>query len=209
MKAVNNPNLGLALFDFDGTITTVDTYTKFLLNTTPLYRIVVGALVLSPFILLHKLGRYPTAKLRPKLTFFAFWRRKVASTKQQANNFSAKFMDSVIFDRALTEIRWHQTQGHEIAVVSANVNIYLAAWCRRHQVNLISSELAVQKHWKNLRYTGKYLNGDCSNEKKALAVQSHYELANYSHIYAYGDTQEDMPMLALANKKYFQWQEIA
>lgn len=209
MKAVTNPNLGLALFDFDGTITTSDTYTKFLLNTTPLYRIVIGALVLSPFILLHKLGRYPTAKLRPKLTFFAFWRRKVASTKRQANNFSAKFLDSVIFDRALIEIRWHQAQGHEIAVVSANVNIYLAAWCQRHQITLISSELAYQQHRKSQRYTGKYLNGDCSNEKKAIAVKSHYELANYSHIYAYGDTQEDMPMLALANKRFFQWQEIA
>lgn len=209
MKAVNNPNLGLALFDFDGTITTADTYTKFLLHTTPLHRILIGAIVLSPFILLNKLGRYPSAKLRPKLTFFAFWHRKVTSTKRQVNIFSAQFMDTVIFDRALTAIRWHQAQGHEIAVVSANVNIYLAAWCRRHHVTLISSELAYQSHRKNKRYTGKYLKGDCSNEKKVLTVKSHYELAKYQHIYAYGDTQEDMPMLALANKKYFQWREVA
>ena len=48
--------MNLALFDFDGTITEQDTYTKFLFYVTPKRRLIMTLLLASPFIALYKLG---------------------------------------------------------------------------------------------------------------------------------------------------------
>ena len=38
--------------------------------------------------------------------------------------------------------------------------------------------------------------------------QRKVNLSDFKTIYAYGDTTEDMPMLALAHEKYFNWQRV-
>jgi len=52
------------------------------------------------------------------------------------------------------------------------------------------------------------VSGDCSLENKASAIKRKVNLSDFKTIYAYGDTAEDMPMLALAQEKYFNWQRI-
>jgi phosphoserine phosphatase len=39
-------------------------------------------------------------------------------------------------------------------------------------------------------------------------VQQQYSLSDFELVYAYGDSPNDHTMLALADKKFYQWQEI-
>jgi phosphatidylglycerophosphatase C len=60
--------MNLALFDFDGTITTADTFTPFLRFAVRRERILVGCVIFSPLMTIDG-GRSPTGMRRPVLEF--------------------------------------------------------------------------------------------------------------------------------------------
>ncbi|WP_349775481.1 HAD family hydrolase [Vibrio intestinalis] len=195
----------LALFDFDGTLTSQDAYTAFLFYATPKYRLVLGMLLVWPVVLLYKMGKLPASKTRPILSRVAFWQRSVNKVNQIAERYNQEFLSQVIRPNALERLQWHQQQGDDVYVVSASLSPYLQAWCEQHGVKLLCSEL----EQKGERYTGRYVYGDCSLENKVKAIQRSLNLDDYPKVYAYGDTYEDRPMLALANERYFCWRKEA
>lgn len=196
--------MDLALFDFDGTVTHKDTYTKFILSTTPLYRLVLGFCLLWPFLLMYKLGWLPPSALRPMISTCAFWRRDIQTTKRLAERFVTTYIPKVIRKQALERIKWHQKRGDQVVIVSAGLDVYLSIWCQSLALTLICSELNKNRS----RYTGHYLHGDCSKAAKARRVKQQFSLSAYRHIYAYGDSQEDLALLSLADTQFYQWNKV-
>ncbi|EGA69773.1 phosphoserine phosphatase [Vibrio sinaloensis DSM 21326] len=194
----------LALFDFDGTITTQDTYTKFLFYTTPKLRLVIGFVLVWPVVLLYKLGYLPACRTRPVLSRVAFWRRKVARVDHSAEQYVRDYLPSVIRPEMQAKILWHQANGDEVYVVSASLSPYLTVWCKQQGIRLICSELETKAD----RYTGLYVNGDCSKGRKVSFLKRQVTLANYQKIYAYGDTDEDLAMLSIADVKFFRGESM-
>lgn len=196
--------MNLALFDFDGTITSEDTFTKFIVSTTPKARLLIGGFILLPIILLYKLGFLSAPRVRPFISKFALWKRKVREVNHLSERFVSTYISNVIRTEAQQKLVWHQSQGDDIYVVSASLNIYLEIWCKEQGLNLISSRVGV----KNGYLTGEYQNADCSGIQKVIEIKSHIELTKYDIVYAYGDTVEDLPMLELASVKYYQWSKV-
>ncbi|KKD60090.1 phosphoserine phosphatase [Grimontia sp. AD028] len=190
--------MNLALFDFDGTITTEDTFTAFLFYATPKRRLAIGFALVWPVILLYKLGLLPARKTRPVLAYVAFWRRCEEDVDLIAKRFAAEYLTTVLRPDAMKTLANHTASGDDVYLVSATLNIYLRHFCQQHGIKLLCSTMEV----KNGRFTGRYVIGDCSCENKAVAVQKTVDLNGYSQVYAYGDTDEDLPMLALADVKY-------
>ena len=196
--------MNLALFDFDGTITNEDTFTKFIVSTTPKARLIMGGVILSPVLLLYKLGVLSAPRVRPFVSKLALWNRKVCEVNYLSERFVSTYIVNVIRKEAQQKLAWHQSQGDDIYVVSASLNIYLEIWCKEQGLNLISSRVGV----KNGYLTGEYQNADCSGIQKVIQIKSHIELTKYDIVYAYGDTVEDLPMLELASVKYYQWSKV-
>jgi HAD superfamily hydrolase (TIGR01490 family) len=194
----------LALFDFDGTITTEDTFTAFLFYASSKQRIVIGLCILWPVIALYKIGWLPASKTRPILSKVTYWHRKQSDVIASARHFNREYLNKVTRPEMVDKIHWHQRQGDEVIVVSASLDPYLRTWCDQHGVKLICSQLEV----RGSRYTGRYVQGDCSEERKVKFLKSSLDITQFGKIYAYGDTPEDLPMLELADVKYYQGQEI-
>jgi len=57
------------------------------------------------------------------------------------------------------------------------------------------------------RLTGRYLGGECTGPEKAVRIRRRYDLRQFREIYAYGDSAEDREMLAIANRRYYRWNE--
>jgi len=197
--------VNIALFDFDGTITNEDAFTKFIFYATPKYRLITGMILLSPVILLHKVGLFPAAKIRPLIAKFAFWNRCEKQVFELGEKFALEYLPSVLRQTAMEQIHWHKTRGDKIVVVSASLNPYLYFWCKKHHVELICSELES----KNTVLTGNYVHGDCGGNNKVTFIKHRIDLSQFDSVFAYGDTKEDLPMLALAQTKYYQWREVA
>ncbi|MBA5761142.1 HAD family hydrolase [Vibrio sp. 404] len=196
--------MNLALFDFDGTITNQDAYTEFLFFATPKPRLIIGGVIASPVILLYKLGLLRASKTRPILSKIAFWQRSIHQVEVQAKRFVNDYLPQVMRANALAKIEWHKQRGDEIYVVSASLSPYLDIWCQQQGIKVVCSRLSQ----RNQRYTGYYLNGDCSLDNKVRLLKEQLDIRQYSKIYAYGDTYEDLPMLDIADEKYFRWLKI-
>ncbi|ABZ77847.1 HAD-superfamily hydrolase, subfamily IB (PSPase-like) [Shewanella halifaxensis HAW-EB4] len=188
----------LVLFDFDGTLTHQDMFTKFILYSATPLRLVLGAVFMSPLYLLYKLGVIPARKLRPFVSFFAFVGRSSTKVAAIGEAYASGVIPSCLRTDMLQTLRLHQTDGATIVLVSASLDLYLKPWCQTMGIALICSEMASD----GKRYSGYYRAGDCSCEVKAYKVSQEFDLSRYSQIYAYGDTKEDLAMLALADRAF-------
>jgi phosphoserine phosphatase len=72
-------------------------------------------------------------------------------------------------------------------------------WCQANNIKLISTCLES----RNGKLTGSFLTPDCSGEEKVKRIKEMYFLEQYEKIYAYGDTKSDLPMLELADYKFY------
>jgi phosphatidylglycerophosphatase C len=197
------PNL--ALFDFDGTITTSDTFAPFLFYAAEPARIIIGRLVLSPLIVGYKLGLVSASRMRRSAARFVFRGRREGDVREAGLEYSRSRIASMVRPHALERIRWHQAQGDEVVVVSASLDVYLADWCRQLGVELICTELEAEEGV----LTGRYRTGDCCGPAKAKRVRERYDLRSFNLVYAYGDTREDDALLRLASKRFYRWRELA
>lgn len=195
--------MNLALFDFDGTITTADTFTPFVRFAAGRIRAITGTALLAPMILGYELGLVPAPRMRAAAAHVCFRGRREAEVQELGVRYSAT-MARVMRPEALEKLRWHQANGDVVVVVSASLAFYLRPWCASLGLDLICTELEA----KAGTLTGRYAGRDCTGGEKARRVLARYDLRQYSSVYAYGDTTEDRELLGLANKRYFRWQEV-
>ncbi|WP_285162907.1 HAD-IB family hydrolase [Shewanella goraebulensis] len=196
--------MNIALFDFDGTITEIDTYTPFIYLSVPRWRIIVCYPFLLPFIILYKFKLIGASKIRTVITRLGFWNRQPDEVFAQGKEY-ALTLNSVMRAEAKKRLEWHKKQGDLIVIVSASLDAYLIPWCEQHGYQLICANLEIQKG----RLTGRYLGGDCSAEVKAQRVEQKHSLNDFDKVYAYGDTEEDSQLIALADEAYFCWEKVS
>jgi HAD superfamily hydrolase (TIGR01490 family) len=196
--------MDLALFDFDGTITTRATYPGFLRFVVRPPRKAVGSLVLAPVIAGYHGGLVPEPTIRKVLSKTVFWREDPDRVRALGDRYAAEILPTVIRPEARDRLAWHAGRGDRIVVVSASLDAYLDPWCRSQGVDVICTRLEIVAG----RLTGRYVDGDCCGEAKAARIRARYRLSDYATIHAYGDTEEDLAMFALAHRKIFRWQNV-
>jgi phosphatidylglycerophosphatase C len=196
--------MDLALFDFDGTITVKDTYTGFIRLVVRPVRKVIGGAMLTPVILANRAGLMSDVTARPIVARVAFGGDAEARARRVGEAYAADVLPALVRPVALERIAWHRERGDRIVVVSASLDLYLDPWCRANGVEVICTRLEVKRG----RLTGRCIDGDCSGDEKARRIRAQIDCSRYETVYAYGDTEEDRPMLELADKRFFRWQEL-
>lgn len=199
---MNNHQPCIALFDFDGTITDADMFSKFIKYSVKKRRFILWGCAILPFFIAYKIGLFPARILRPMVAYIAFKGRTVASVESLGAQYAQQIIPLYLRGIAMDKIKWHLNRGDTVVLVSASLDLYLKFWCEAMKITLICSEMEKT----HTRYSGRYVAGDCSGESKAKRVQALFTLGNYQRVYAYGDTHEDLAMLALADEAYLNWQ---
>ncbi len=196
--------MNLALFDFDGTITTREMMPDFMLRAVPRGRLAVGRVVLAPLVIGYKLGLVSGNTIRAAIVRFGFTGVSESTLAEAGRRFAAEVLPGVLRPQAMERIAWHKAQGDTVVVVSGALDVYLAHWCRAHDLPLLCSALEV----RDGAMTGRYSGAQCVRAEKARRVAQHYDLSRYGVVYAYGDTPEDRDLLALAHRRYYRWREL-
>ena len=195
----------LALFDFDGTITTHETMPDFMRRSVSRPRLFLGQILLAPLVIGYKFGLVSGVLVRHVIVRFGYSGVPLATLEKNGQDFARSYLSRALRPEAMQRIAWHKAEGHTVVVVSGGLDVYLAPWCKEHKLDLICSSL--QHHQGVL--TGRYLGQQCVLAEKARRVREQYDLDSFSTIYAYGDTPEDRDLLDLASKRYYQWQEVS
>ena len=189
----------LALFDFDGTITTKDSLVDFIQFAVGKATYYKGLAKLSIMLTQYTLRIIPNHTAKEKLIghFFQGW--NTSDFKKIANKYGLSKIDKIIRPKALEKIDWHKQQGHKIIIVSASMKCWLQSWCDKNKIELISTQLEI----KDKKITGKFATKNCYGIEKVNRIKELYTLDDYDYIYAYGDSSGDKELLALADKSVY------
>lgn len=197
--------MDLALFDFDGTITTKGTYPGFVRFAVRRRRQVVEGILLVPVIVGYRLGLVSDRIIRKVISHVGFSGDEPGRIRRLGAQYAREVLPDLVRPMALERISWHKARGDRVVVVSASLDDYLRPWCDAQGVDVICTQLEA----RDGRLTGSYVGGDCCEEEKARRIRERYALADYVTVHGYGDTEEDRQMLELAHARYFCWDWVS
>ncbi|MGX5819189.1 HAD family hydrolase [Chitinophaga lutea] len=189
----------IAFFDFDGTITTRDTLFEIIRFQKGRAALYAGMAVLSPLLVLFKLGVISNQRMKEIVLRFFFRNTPVAEFQEQCDKFCRERLPSLLRPKALNAIAWHLAQGHPVYIVTASAENWVEPWSRTLGVPCLGSRLEVTGG----RITGLLLGKNCHGDEKVCRIRESIQLTPYNDIYAYGDSSGDREMLALAQHKGF------
>ena len=109
------------------------------------------------------------------------------------------FADHVVASGLRADVRervdWHRGQGHELVLVSASPELYVAPIGRRLGFDaVLATRLEVDA---DDRFTGRLLGANCRGPEKVVRLRE-WRGDDLALAYAYGDSAGDREMLALA-----------
>lgn len=188
----------LALFDFDHTVTTCDTYGRFLRRVATPEQLAQAWWKVGPWLLAYRLKLISAERIRARVTRLTFSNRHSDDIATQAVGYARDVLPEMVRPQMLEQIRWHLQQRHTVVIVSGSLDLYLRPWCESLGLGLICNRLET----RDGRLTGRYADGDCG-PRKVEHIRQRYDLSRFQRIHAYGDSSEDRPMLALAHDRWY------
>jgi len=196
--------MDLALVDFDHTVSTCDTYARFLRGIASPEQLARAKWTVGPWLLGYRMGLVGAAALRRRVTREVFAGRDPAEVAAAGERYAVDVLPTVLRPLMMEQIAWHRARGDTVALVSGSLDVYLRPWCERHGLELLCNQLEVEDG----RLSGRYLDGD-RGAQKAAGIRARYDLSRYARIHAYGDSREDRPMLALAHERWYRGSPVA
>lgn len=186
----------LAAFDLDGTLTRRDTLMPFLrraVGRDRAYRAVLASsLPLARAVALggaHR-DRAKAAVLRRALAGFPR-----ATLAEMAESYADHVVAQDLRPDVRARVDWHRTEGHELVLVSASPELYVAPIGRRLGFDeVLATRLEVGA---DDRLTGRLMGSNCRGPEKVARLRE-WRGDTLVVTYAYGDSTGDREMLALA-----------
>lgn len=194
----------LALFDFDGTLTTCETFPAFIKHVLPKSRLRAGWLRLWPLVLGYRLRLVSGTRLRAAIIRLGFAGSAVDAVEQAGLRFAAEYLPGVLREDAMTRLDWHRQRGDRVLVVSGGLGLYLRPWAAAQGLELLCSELEVVDGI----LSGGFAGAQCVGAEKARRVCERVDVAAFVQVHAYGDTPEDAELLALADRRHYRGRSL-
>lgn len=192
-------NRTLVLFDFDGTISTKDTFPLFIVFTRGRIRAYFAYLLYSPAILLYFLKLYDAENLKKSIMKFHFSGLSKAELQKMSELFIKKLYDEkIVRPEMLAKIREYKRSSIEVCVVSASIDVWLKYFCEKESVSLLCTELK----FKDNVFMGELVTKNCNGAEKAIRIKNKYKLSDFDRIIVYGDSVGDREMFDISTESH-------
>lgn len=187
----------LTTFDFDGTMTSRDTFLAILRYGFGERRFWTGLLRYSPWLVLMKMHLYSNYRAKERVFTHFFRGMSEADFDTLCRRFAADNRQ-LMRQGAVDAMAKALERGDEVAVVSASIDTWVSRFLDpRVRV------LATKAETTDGLLTGKFASANCYGEEKVNRLRQAYgTLADY-HITAYGDSRGDREMLSLADEAHY------
>lgn len=191
-----SPSRALAAFDLDGTLTRRDTLLPFLLRAIGPGR--TCRAILASSVPLAKAAAFG-GRHRDEAKVVLLQRVLGGLSLEALAESAESFADHVVARNLRPEVRaradWHRTQGHELVLVSASPELYVAPIGRRLGFDAVLATRLEVDEAGNL--TGRILGANCRGPEKIVRLRE-WRGDGVAIAYAYGNSSGDREMLALA-----------
>jgi HAD superfamily hydrolase (TIGR01490 family) len=189
----------LALFDLDGTLTRKDTLIEIIRYMHGNGKLYLGLILLSPYLLLYKIGILSNWKAKEAMLTYFFRHMSYDDFQKKCHDFSQDVLPELIRVEGIKTLKRLKEEDTRIVIVSASVEQWIRPWCELLSLSCIGTKLEV----RDGKLTGKMDGKNCHGAEKVNRIKAMLDLSQYEEISAYGDTEGDLPMLELANHRYY------
>lgn len=186
----------LAAFDVDLTLTRRDCVLPFMRAVAGDARVGLALVRHAPLLLATALGRRSRDDAKAALVAAVFSRRSAQTVADQGERFARETFDNWLRPDTVSRLRWHQTKGHKVVLVSASLGPYLHPLGRLLGVDQV---LCTELKQSVGTLTGELAGLNCRGPEKREQLVAHYG-ERPERVWAYGDSQGDRDMLAWADE---------
>jgi HAD superfamily hydrolase (TIGR01490 family) len=182
----------VAVFDFDGTLTTKDTLLLFIRYSCGTIRFMFGMALYSPLIVMMMLRLYPNWKCKEKIFSFFFKGMPYEKFKRLGEDFGNNFRNTIIRPSMKERLQWHLSQNHKVYVISASIEEWVKPFfCTFGDVTVLATRVKPD-------LSGFASNNCYGQEKVERLLKAEPDREKY-FLYAYGDSRGDREMLAFSD----------
>jgi phosphatidylglycerophosphatase C len=185
-------------FDLDGTLTTKDTLTQFLIWRAGYAKAFFKAVLLLPYFLGYAVGLVSRGRLK-QAALRRFIKGVPAETMEmESQRFAKQVMPGLLRPEGLAALRAHVKAGDQVFVVTASPEFVSWAWTFKENVELVATRLEIAAG----RMTGRLDGVNCRGLEKIRRLSEHLGEPVVLDV-AYGDSAGDTEMLAAAREAHF------
>jgi len=203
-RHINISNDKLVVFDFDGTITTKDTFALFLKYYAGTPRWALNILLLLPVFLAYGLKLIDRNKVKDKVIDRFFRNQNESQIETRAESFARDVIPGLIRPKALetlnTRISGQKDGLYTLYICSASIGPYLRAYFKPLGIHNI---LATELETLNGTCTGQIDGWNVWGEGKMRRIAAEVAPNTVNIIEAYGDSRGDREMLDAAKASYW------
>jgi len=190
----------IVAFDFDGTITVEDSFFKFIIFTKGRFRLLLGLLTCSPFLVAFKLRLYPRQKAKEKLFSFFYKNTPIDKFNHWGEAFVAE-IDAMVKPEAIKAIKKHLDEMATVLIVSASIDAWIRPWAEKTGISeVLATQVEVDKENK---LTGKFHTKNCVRQEKVNRLTAAFPNRNEYTLTVYGNSLGDKELVAFADKGWY------
>lgn len=188
----------LYLFDFDGTLTNVDTLFDFLKFSFPeKYNQLYFKFI--PLFILAKLHLVNVEATKKKF-IVAFLKGK---SKSEISALSKSYFDknsTKILRPSAVEFIQSIVDSEDVYIVSASLDIWLQPFADFLNARLICTKAAYDAPEI---FSGNFLTPNCNYDEKIIRIKQEIDLNKFDEIFVFGDSKGDKAMSTLATRFHY------
>jgi HAD superfamily hydrolase (TIGR01490 family) len=190
---------GLALFDFDGTITSKDSLLEFIKYTSGKFGFLLVMSVFSPLIFYYIFIKKDGEIAKRKVLAFLFKGKTKDELNQLGVSFASDIIPTILLPKAVEEIKNHKNRGDRVIIISASLENWLKPWAESMDIELICTQMEFDEG----KFTGRFATPNCNGEEKVNRIKAYLNVEKFSPVFAYGNSSGDKAMLALADHGFY------
>lgn len=190
----------LYAFDFDGTITTKDTFIAFIRFVKGDLRTFLGLLLYAPILIMMKLKLYPNWKAKQQLFTYFFKGMNMKEFKLKCNEF-ARHNKALIRPLALIEIQKALKEGEKVIIITASIDMWVRPFFSELDKDIRIVGTKIEE--KEGKVTGHFITHNCYGAEKVNRLKEIMPNRNSYELISYGDSRGDKELLEYADKGYF------
>ncbi len=188
----------LAIFDFDGTLTKQDTLLAFIEFTHSKLRLYWELFLLSPQLILMKLGFRNNEILKTKLLSRLFRGIQKETLEAWSRAYCEEHFHTLLRPAGLNKIQELRRQGYRIILVTASVETWVKPFADRMGVELIGTKFFFDQQI----FSGRLATPNCRGSEKVNRLKAYLQTGELPPFLMYGDSDGDRALYHLASK-YF------
>lgn len=190
----------IAIFDFDGTITTKDSFLDILIFAFGYKKFLAGIFYLAPDLFSYFLHKTSAHIAKEKAFSYFFKGFTELEFNKLCRNYSLNQLNRIVRQEALEKIKWHKEQGHIFVIASASMENWIKPWAEQWGFDNV---IATIPEIKEGVITGGFSTLNCSGQEKVRRLLEFYPNRNDYYFYAYGDSKKDKDLLFFSDKAFY------